>query len=60
MEFHEMLQSLLEFLSRSEAKYDNMGAIGTDIATVKKQIDELRKFKDDVDPWMVKVEALNR
>ena len=26
----------------------------------KKQIEELRKFKDDVDPWMVKIEALNR
>merc|ERR1712106_8613 len=60
MEFHDMLNSLLEFLSRSEAKYDNMGEIGTDIATVKKQIDELKKFKDEVDPWMVKVEALNR
>eukprot|EP00092_Neocalanus_flemingeri_P021691 GFUD01023529.1.p1 GENE.GFUD01023529.1~~GFUD01023529.1.p1 ORF type:complete len:5553 (+),score=1484.06 GFUD01023529.1:557-17215(+) len=60
MEFHDMLNSLLEFLSRSEAKYDNMGAIGTDIATVKKQIEELKKFKDEVDPWMVKVEALNR
>merc|ERR550532_1709047 len=55
-----MLQSLLEFLARSETKYDNMGAIGSDIATVKKQIDELKKFKDEVDPWMVKVEALNR
>ena len=60
MEFHDMLQSLLEFLARSEAKYDNMGAIGSDIATVKRQIDELKKFKDEVDPWMVKVEALNR
>merc|ERR1719402_2204212 len=55
-----MLQSLLEFLARSETKYDNMGAIGSDIATVKKQIDELKKFKDEVDPWMVKVEAINR
>merc|ERR1719402_160590 len=55
-----MLQSLLEFLARSETKYDNMGAIGSNIETVKKQIDELKKFKDEVDPWMVKVEALNR
>ena len=60
MEFHDMLQSLLDFLARSEKKFDNMGAIGTDIATVKKQIDELKNFKDEVDPWMVKVEALNR
>ncbi|XP_023339664.1 dystonin isoform X21 [Eurytemora carolleeae] len=60
MEFHDMLQSLLEFLARSEKKFDNLGAIGTDIDTVKKQIEELRKFKDEVDPWMVKIEALNR
>merc|ERR1712079_294860 len=60
MEFHDMLQKLLEFLERSENKFDNLGAIGADIATVKKQIDDLKKFKDEVDPWMVKVEALNR
>ncbi len=60
MEFHDMLQSLLEFLARSEKTFNSMGDIGTDIATVKRQIDELRVFKDDVDPWMVKVEALNR
>merc|ERR1719412_1428887 len=60
MEFHDMLQKLLEFLARSENKFDNLGAIGADIATVKKQIEDLKKFKDEVDPWMVKVEALNR
>ena len=60
MEFHDMLNSLLEFLSRSEAKFESFGSIGSDIATVKKQIEELKKFKSEVDPWMVKVEALNR
>ena len=60
MEFHDMMQSLLDFLAKSERRFDNMGAIGTDIATVKRQIDELRAFKEEVDPWMVKVEALNR
>ena len=60
MEFHDMLQKLLEFLDRSETKFDNLGAIGADIGTVKKQIEDLKKFKDEVDPWMVKVEALNR
>jgi len=60
MEFHEMMQSLLEFLARSEKTFNSMGAIGSDINTVKKQIEELKFFKDEVDPWMVKVEALNR
>ena len=60
MEFHDMLQKLLEFLERSENKFDNLGDIAQDIPTVKRQIDDLKKFKDEVDPWMVKVEALNR
>jgi hypothetical protein len=37
-----------------------LGGIGTDIDAVKKQIKELSDFKGDVDPMMVKVEALNR
>ena len=37
-----------------------MGPLGTDIDAVKKQIDQLKKFKSEVDPHMVKVEALNR
>ena len=60
MEFHNTLQSLLEFLAKSERTFDNMGPIGTDIDAVKKQIEQLKRFKNEVDPWMVKVEALNR
>lgn len=37
-----------------------MGPLGTDIDAVKKQIDQLKNFKAEVDPHMVKVEALNR
>ena len=60
MEFHEMLQSILEFLKSSERKFDNFGPIASDIDAVKKQIGQLKDFKDEVDPWMIKVEALNR
>ncbi|XP_059089195.1 microtubule-actin cross-linking factor 1-like isoform X2 [Tigriopus californicus] len=60
MEFHETLQSLLEFLAKAERKFDNLGPIGSDIDQVKKQIAQLKAFKDEVDPWMIKVEALNR
>lgn len=37
-----------------------MGALGSDIDAVKRQIAQLATFKQEVDPHMVKVEALNR
>jgi dystonin len=60
MEYHDTFQGLLDFLAKAERKFDNLGPIGTDIDKVKKQIGELKDFKDEVDPWMIKVEALNR
>ncbi|XP_044737986.1 dystonin isoform X15 [Chrysoperla carnea] len=60
MEFHETLQNLVEFLSKAEDRFSKMGPLGTDIDAVKKQIGQLKDFKTDVDPHMVKVEALNR
>ncbi len=59
-QFETPLQALLDFLTKSERKFDNLGPIGTDIDHVKKQISQLKEFKDEVDPWMIKVEALNR
>ena len=48
------------FLAKAERKFDNLGPIGTDIEVVKRQIGQLKEFKGEVDPWMIKVEALNR
>ncbi|XP_053979645.1 dystonin isoform X41 [Hylaeus volcanicus] len=60
MEFHETLHNLLEFLEEAEEKFARMGPLGSDIDEVKKQIKQLANFKAEVDPHMVKVEALNR
>ncbi|XP_054274796.1 dystonin isoform X14 [Macrosteles quadrilineatus] len=60
MEFHETLQELLEFLERAEDKFASLGPLGSDIDAVKRQIAQLKAFKLEVDPHMVKVEALNR
>ncbi|XP_022818701.1 dystonin isoform X20 [Spodoptera litura] len=60
MEFHDTLQNLLEFLDSAEDKFSRMGALGSDIDAVKRQISQLASFKQEVDPHMVKVEALNR
>lgn len=44
----------------AEKKFARMGPLGTDIDAVKRQIEQLKDFKSEVDPHMVKVEALNR
>lgn len=55
-----ILQDLLEFLEKAERKFAKMGPLGSDINQVKSQIEQLKDFKNEVDPHMVKVEALNR
>lgn len=55
-----LVQNMLEFLEKAEDKFNGMGAIAGDIEAIKGQINQLHKFKDEVDPHMVKVEALNR
>ncbi|VVD00034.1 unnamed protein product [Leptidea sinapis] len=60
MEFHDTLQNLREFLDTAEEKFARMGPLGSDIDGVKRQIAQLAAFKTEVDPHMVKVEALNR
>jgi type II secretory pathway component PulM len=47
-------------LEKAENKFHNMRPLGSDIDTVKEQIEQLKAFKAEVDPQMVKVEALNR
>ncbi|XP_060807173.1 dystonin isoform X16 [Amyelois transitella] len=60
MEFHDTLHNLQEFLDSAEDKFSHMGPLGSDIDAVKRQISQLAAFKQEVDPHMVKVEALNR
>lgn len=50
----------MAFLDKAERKFEKMGPLGADIDAVKKQIEQLKNFKAEVDPHMVKVEALNR
>ncbi|XP_075678406.1 microtubule-actin cross-linking factor 1, isoforms 6/7-like isoform X9 [Dermatophagoides pteronyssinus] len=60
MEFHEKMRNLLKFLDDAEQKFQQLGPIAADIDQVKKQIKELKNFKNWVDPHMVDVETLNR
>jgi DNA repair exonuclease SbcCD ATPase subunit len=60
MEFHENRENLLDFLAEYERRFNSLEAVTTDIEAIKNQIEELKVFKNEVDPWMVNVEALNR
>ncbi|GFQ91888.1 hypothetical protein TNCT_652961 [Trichonephila clavata] len=60
MVFHNTMQNLLEFLDTFEDKFSKFGAVSSDIDSVKTQIKELKNFKNQVDPHMIEVEALNR
>ncbi|XP_074600372.1 dystonin-like protein short stop isoform X2 [Brevipalpus obovatus] len=60
MNFHELLRNILAFLDDAEERFARLGPIASDIEAVKKQIDQLNRFKADVDPHMVEIEALNR
>jgi hypothetical protein len=53
-------QSLVEFLEKVDKKFHGMRTLGTDIETVKEQIEQLKAFKAEVGPQMVKVETLDR
>lgn len=60
MNFHELLQSILDFLDLSEHKFENLGPISTDIDTVKQQMMQLRDFKNEIEPHVVDIENVNR
>ena len=60
MEFYDVLQNLVKFLDEAEKNFAKMGPIGSDIDEVKSQIQQLQKFKIEVDPYMVQIEAINR
>ncbi|XP_055691757.1 dystonin isoform X3 [Lutzomyia longipalpis] len=60
MEFYDTLKSVTDFLDEYEEKFRKLGPIGTDVDAVKKQIEQLKTFKNHVDPYMVKIDSLNR
>lgn len=60
MEFYDNWQKLLEFLETFEKKFNSLKPISSEIDAIKEQIEELKLLKNDTDPWMVKIEAMNR
>lgn len=60
MEFHEKMQNLQRFLDDAEKRFNRLGPIAADVQDIKRQIGELKDFKNFVDPHMLEVESLNR
>ena len=60
MNFHELLQSILDFLDLAEHKFEQLGPIAADIEAVKQQMMQLRDFKNEIEPHVVDIENLNR
>ena len=60
MNFHELLQSILDFLDLAEHKFEGLGPISADIEAVKQQMMQLRDFKNEIEPHVVDIENVNR
>ena len=48
MAFHQLLQSLMEFLEKAEDDFSKMGSIGAETDTVKEQMEQLKTFRAQV------------
>eukprot|EP00058_Branchiostoma_floridae_P020780 XP_002606270.1 hypothetical protein BRAFLDRAFT_123699 [Branchiostoma floridae] len=59
LQYQDALQALLVWLGTAEARLATFPPIGADPSTIKKQIDNLKEFKTEVDPRQVAVEAMN-
>ncbi|XP_046365486.2 microtubule-actin cross-linking factor 1, isoforms 1/2/3/5-like isoform X11 [Haliotis rufescens] len=58
--FQDELMKMLVWLQRMEERFCDLGPIGSDFETIKKQWDELKIFKADVDPKQIDVETLTQ
>jgi len=47
-------------LEKAEEKFRGIRPLGTDIGMVKQQMEQLKAFKAEVDPHVIKVETPNR
>ncbi|XP_016373036.1 dystonin-like [Sinocyclocheilus rhinocerous] len=54
-----LLQSMFDSVDIMEGKLDSMSPVGTDLETVKQQIEELKEFKGDAYQLQIEMERLN-
>ncbi|XP_059422809.1 dystonin-like [Carassius carassius] len=59
VQFQDSLQNMFDSVDIMEGKLDSMSPVGTDLETVKQQIEELKEFKGDTYQLQIEMERLN-
>ncbi|KAG7462800.1 hypothetical protein MATL_G00188590 [Megalops atlanticus] len=59
VQFQDSLQGMFDWVDIVENKLDSMSPVGTDLETVKQQIEELKEFKGEVYQLQIEMERLN-
>ncbi|KAJ8250314.1 hypothetical protein COCON_G00222360 [Conger conger] len=59
VQFQDGLQGMFDWLDIVESKLDSMSPVGTDLETVKQQIEELKEFKGEAYQLQIEMERLN-
>uniref|UniRef100_A0A8C2GDH7 Dystonin n=1 Tax=Cyprinus carpio TaxID=7962 RepID=A0A8C2GDH7_CYPCA len=59
VQFQDSLQNMFDSVDIMEGKLDSMSPVGTDLETVKQQIEELKEFKGDAYQLQIEMERLN-
>ncbi|KAK7140737.1 hypothetical protein R3I94_013117 [Phoxinus phoxinus] len=59
VQFQDSLQNMFDSVDITESKLDSMSPVGTDLETVKQQIEELKEFKGDAYQLQIEMERLN-
>ncbi|KAL0964650.1 hypothetical protein UPYG_G00327030 [Umbra pygmaea] len=58
-QFQDDLQGMFDWVDIVENKLDSMSPVGTDLETVKQQIEELKEFKGEAYQLQIEMERLN-
>ncbi|XP_030626347.1 dystonin [Chanos chanos] len=59
VQFQDGLQGMFDWVDILESKLDSMSPVGTDLETVKQQIEELKEFKGEAYQLQIELERLN-
>nr|XP_023651014.1 dystonin isoform X10 [Paramormyrops kingsleyae] len=59
VQFQDGLQGMFDWVDIMESKLDSMSPVGTDLETVKQQIEELKEFKSEAYQLQIEMERLN-
>ncbi|XP_047667970.1 dystonin isoform X24 [Tachysurus fulvidraco] len=59
VQFQDGLQGMFDWVDILASKLDSMSPVGTDLETVKQQIDELKEFKGETYQLQIEMERLN-